>query len=65
MIRTEVTAGCSAEPLSAESRRLLEALDAARQAEQGEADAWIAFLRSLSPGQQRVMLGLIEELDGS
>lgn len=56
-------AGESLEPLSEESQRLLDALDAARQRDQGEADAWIAFLRSLSPVQQQAMLGLIEGLD--
>lgn len=65
MIRESSTARRDAEPLSEESQRLLEALDTARQNERGEADAWIAFLRSLSPGQQQVMLGLIEQLDGS
>ena len=65
MITGDFTAGHSVEPLSEESQRLLEALDTARRRAHGEADAWIAFLRSLSPGQQQVMLGLIEQLDGS
>ena len=65
MITGDITAGHVIEPLSEESQRLLEALDTARQRAHGEADAWIAFLRSLSPGQQQVMLGLIEQLDSS
>lgn len=46
-------------PLSAESTRLLDALEEARRTGEGENGAWFAFLLSLTEEQQRAMLDLI------
>ena len=52
----------TAAPMSEVSRRLFEAIEAAREDGRSEMGAWIAFFRSLTEEQQQAVLAMLEAI---
>jgi len=50
-------------PLSLKSQRLLDEVEAARAEGRVAGTLWVDFLRSLTPRQQRAVLGLIDHME--